>query len=556
MIRRFPSYVCVLLWLLAACGGSRCDANQPHTAPVASPDKPSAAKPLAAIKLPRADLRLVLLTDPLGYLEPCGCQKRPLGGLDKLATVLAEARAGGVPTLLLSAGDFSVGTELRPDDAKEAEAQELMREQTFIQIWRGLAPAAIAPGALDLAQSGTLLEKLSADSGFPWLVDNARAPEKKRSPLAQARIVEIAGRKVGLLGLVGVDVAHPASAGLTLADDLATLAADKSRELQAQGAELVVALVSADRRSARAIAGRGPDVVLMGGLHVEEPLPPALAGSAVLLHAGQQGQYAVTLDLGLEHADAGSSEWEDASDWTRREVRKDLERQISERIERIEAWAKDPKVDRAELAAQRERLRELERERDEPKVPSFAGRWLSAQLVALAPEIAGDRAVSSVIDAHDQRVNEHNRVSLAGRLPLPAAPGTASYAGSESCAGCHKQAYEWWQGTKHGHAYATLEAVHKEFNLSCVGCHVVGYNQPGGSTVTHVEKLKNVGCESCHGPGSLHNAQPKAPGLIAEAVPSTVCGGCHTHEHSARFEYDSFRQLLIVPGHGKPSDRQ
>ena len=58
--------------------------------------------------------------------------------------------------------------------------------------------------------------------------------------------------------------------------------------------------------------------------------------------------------------------------------------------------------------------------------------------------------------------------------------------GSEACQSCHAEAYAWWKSTKHGRAYATLENVHKEFNLSCVGCHVTGYNQPGGSTVTHV----------------------------------------------------------------------
>ena len=39
--------------------------------------------------------------------------------------------------------------------------------------------------------------------------------------------------------------------------------------------------------------------------------------------------------------------------------------------------------------------------------------------------------------------------------------------------------------TSHGRAYATLEQRNKQFNLSCVGCHVTGYDQPGGATVVH-----------------------------------------------------------------------
>jgi hypothetical protein len=551
MIRRFPSLLCALVWVLVACGGSRCDGGKAGTkSPAATDhaaDKAKPAVPLAVIEPPRADLRLVLVTDPLGYLEPCGCQQRPLGGLDKLATVVAEARAGGVPTLLLAAGDFAQGTELRPEDADEARAQEAMRARTFVQIWAGLKPAAITPGPLDLALPAPALGELTNEAGFPWLVDNQLAAPKAKSPLATARVVDAGGHKVGLLGLVGV---APGAEGLS--DTLLELASTKSQALRAEGAELVVALVSADRRTARMLAGKGPDVVLMGGLHLEEPLTPVVAG-AVLVHAGQQGQYAVRLDLGLA---AGEGEWEDASNWTRRATRKELEKQIAERRERIDAWARDKSTNTADLDAQRERLRELERERDQPTAPTFKGRWFAAELHELAPEVPGDRAVGSAIDSHDQRVNEHNRVSLAHVLPLPAPPGTASYAGSESCASCHKQAYDWWRGTKHGHAYATLEAVHKEFSLSCVSCHVVGYNKPGGSTVTHVDKLKDVGCESCHGPGSLHNAQPELPNLIAKVVPESTCAGCHTHEHSDRFVYDQFRQLLIVPGHGKPSDRQ
>ena len=89
-----------------------------------------------------------------------------------------------------------------------------------------------------------------------------------------------------------------------------------------------------------------------------------------------------------------------------------------------------------------------------------------------------------------------------------------------------------------------------------MGCHVVGYNQPGGSTVTHVENLKDVGCENCHGPGSPHVAEPDKTGLTLRDTPESVCVGCHTHEHSDRFVYDAFKSLLRVPGHGVPLARK
>ena len=168
----------------------------------------------------------------------------------------------------------------------------------------------------------------------------------------------------------------------------------------------------------------------------------------------------------------------------------------------------------------------------------------------------GERAIATMLDEHDQKVNEHNRVALADRTPLPAKPGEAHFVGSAACTSCHEQAFAWWQRTKHGNAYATLERGHKEYNLNCVSSHVTGYNLPGGSTVTHVGALKDVGCESCHGAGSKHVAAPDMKGLVARQVPESTCAGCHTHEHSGRFVYDAFKAMLIVPGHGRPSDRQ
>jgi len=530
----------VFLCVLAACAGSRCDASKVADGKASLPSK-----------TPTPDLRLLVLTDPRGYLEPCGCQLRPLGGLDKLATVVGDARRDGVPTLVLAAGNLAFGTELRPEDAEGARAQELFRSETFVEIYARLGVSAVAPGPLDLAQEQPLLTKLVAKSSVPWLVDNAQARGEQQLPFATGRVLDARGIKVGVLGL-SLPAPSGSPAWLELDSDAAQIARKKSAELRSQGAQLVVALVSGDRRAARTLAGKGVDVVVMGGLDLEKALPPALVGDTVLVHAGQQGQHVLALELGLH----GASGWEDASDWSARETNRELSQQIAELRERVQAWEKDEKVARKDLEVQRARLRELEQQRDAPRQLSFAGRWFRAELEELAPEVAGERAITALLDAHDQRVNEHNRTTLADKKPLPAAPGAAAYVGSQACESCHQQAYKWWRGTPHGNAYLTLERVHKQFNLNCVSCHVTGYNQPGGSTVTHVDALKDVGCENCHGPGSLHVAEPSKAGLVTRTVEESTCSGCHTHEHSDRFVYDSFKAMLIAPGHGLPADRQ
>jgi hypothetical protein len=162
----------------------------------------------------------------------------------------------------------------------------------------------------------------------------------------------------------------------------------------------------------------------------------------------------------------------------------------------------------------------------------------------------------AVLDAHDKRVNEHNREALAGLRPKPVAPGAPSFVGTQRCGECHAEALAWWRTHAHGRAYATLERRNKQFNLSCVGCHVTGYNQPGGATVVHNEALKDVGCESCHGPGSLHaeDQDVVADKNVTRDSAEAVCKQCHNPEHSDRFVYDAYRAMLIVPGHGLPAE--
>src|SRR5690606_9581947 len=75
-----------LLVLTASAGSCSQEPRQETT--------PTPAR-VAPADLPRPDLRLLVLTDLDGYLEPCGCTSRPLGGIDRLAARLAEVRADG-----------------------------------------------------------------------------------------------------------------------------------------------------------------------------------------------------------------------------------------------------------------------------------------------------------------------------------------------------------------------------------------------------------------------------------------------------------------------------
>jgi len=128
--------------------------------------------------------------------------------------------------------------------------------------------------------------------------------------------------------------------------------------------------------------------------------------------------------------------------------------------------------------------------------------------------------------------------------------------GVDACSGCHASEREFWDKTPHHSAYATLARQNKEFNLECVSCHVTGYEAPGGSTVAHVDRLTDVQCEVCHGPGSRHAEKPKQAGLISIPERSLCAAKCHHPPHvHADWSVDFAWPVIVGKGHERtPQD--
>ncbi len=170
--------------------------------------------------------------------------------------------------------------------------------------------------------------------------------------------------------------------------------------------------------------------------------------------------------------------------------------------------------------------------------------------------------------------------------PAAPAPPTAGYVGSQRCATCHADVAKRWGRTLHSKMVrpATPENIHadlrapnapnlQEFEFvyviggwykeeryvirrgnelltapnewdhvprtfvirrtgtgelefsnwrtACIGCHTTGYNPQ-----TRAWAELNIGCESCHGPGSAHAAAPNKRNIIVDRT-AEACGQCH-----------------------------
>ncbi len=174
------------------------------------------------------------------------------------------------------------------------------------------------------------------------------------------------------------------------------------------------------------------------------------------------------------------------------------------------------------------------------------------------PDAGQDPGVRKLLLDHrnwvaDQRLLE----TMADQLPTQ---NGSTFVGSKQCGTCHKDDYDRWQNSKHGHAWATLERAEQDPKRygwpvthypDCVTCHVVGYGQKSGfAGPARTPDLENVGCEQCHGAGSAHAAAPAAVklGKVGDGAPSMVCARCHDFEQSPDFSY-STRWPIIE--HGK-----
>ena len=163
-------------------------------------------------------------------------------------------------------------------------------------------------------------------------------------------------------------------------------------------------------------------------------------------------------------------------------------------------------------------------------------------------------------------------------VPLLVQDGVAqedapTYVGSDACKKCHFKQHRSWKKTVHAKALQSLKPGvkveekmaagldgEKDYTTdpSCLECHVTGYAKPGGYPAyradwsdDEIKLAKNnagVGCESCHGPGSLYSPYKKENEQYKRAeieklglnwrLQAENCTRCHNQKSPTYKEFD------------------
>ena len=526
--------------LLAALAAAACCSKSEvkSTGAVATGD-PTPRKP---------SFTVFALAEVRGQIGPCGCTTDPLGDISRTAKLIEQARAAG-PVLFVDAGSLLYSRAPIPP---ALETQEELKASLLADTYQGALKAdAVGLGPADLPRG---LDHLR----LPRLASNA-----SEISAAAPRVIEIGGAKAGVFGVISAD----AVTGVVLGDPVAA-GKQAVAQLRSQGAQVVIGLLQAASKPDATKLMRdigGIDLAVAGiGAFAPEPdqveSEPQHVGDGWMVVPANRGQIIARLDVTVR----GPGPLADAVGPSAAAIKlAALDKQLASLDADLTAFAADKSADPAFVARKKQERVQLAAARDRlklhPLVVPPSGSYFTLEQVRINKTLACDTVVQDAVSKYYLATGEANVKAAAKIAVAPVAKGQASYTGTAACSDCHTEAVEFWSKTVHATAWKTLEDRGQQFDFDCIGCHVTGWQKPGGSNLGHNDKLRDIQCETCHGPGSIHVAKGglEKPAAIKLAPATGLCASeCHTKEHSDTFQLEPYLRDVLGPGHGEARRKQ
>ena len=514
----------------------------------------------------KPEVAIVVTGQTYGYLSPCGCSRPQKGGLERRANFLKVLREKGWPVLAVDLGDLAPPKKVQDQDHLKYEYQmKALAEMGYAAVGLGMQdfdqqiyhllarytlqktdepPFVLAANLLAKDDKGAFTREAFKVPGARAMVESHEVVKEDRKAAGKP----LAHIPVGIVGVLGSNhVARLAeidkSFGIGKPDEVLTAATAALKAANPKPA-INVLLFAGSKDDAMKVAETHKDfnVILCQSEESEPPQFPTLANDdrTFVLQIGHKGQ-----NLGV-----------------------------------VGVFKTDK------------------------------GYELKYQLVPLGEEFltpGGDAAAKAnrtlqLLEEYTAKVKKENLLAKFTEKPLPHEAqiehpeAKLSFVGSDKCMACHPNEFKIWAESKHGHAMEALEkyAVRpglRQFDGDCVQCHAVGFRyQTGYTNEKDTPNLKHVGCESCHGPGSGHVADPNKKEFLAslskwKAKPedrlpskeileklaaakpgepspvelqprqqqlmtaaSTRCMGCHDQENDPKFDFNKYMPKIWHSG--------
>lgn len=407
----------------------------------------------------KPDLALILTGEQHGYLQPCGCSRPQLGGLVRRYNFIQTLKERGWPIVAVDLGDIV--------DHKPRRATEPQVMMKYLASMKALNKMNYIGTALGLDEIELRLDDVLANYALnsgPVPVMGANFVEKytdgKQVDAIKSWVVgggKDGAPRVGVVSIVSPTVIHK----IQTFDPTLQFQGTKEvlpgvlKTLDKQKPDLLVLLYQGTVEEARACAAGFPQFhVILHTCRESEPSDkPERVGDKntgpLLIGVGHKGRH-----IGV-----------------------------------LGAYRTGNAAKPFDLHYQRVALGE------EYETPE--GKEAGHPIMDLMENYAADVKNANFVAKQPQR-----------KHPLQVVYPDAKYVGSLDCRGCHGAEYKVWDASRHSTAFHSLEEAKKpslrQFDPECVVCHVVGYGYQTGYTDEKKSFLHDVGCESCHGPGSQH----------------------------------------------------
>lgn len=479
-----------------------------------------------------------------------------MGGIARRARVVRDIeKEHPGRTLVLDAGDLFFRSPLTsPRDEPQAKETALFLADSLFM----LRVPAMAVGERDLAFGLSTLRMLAKRSGTVMLASNVVHARTGTAAFDPFVLAERGGRKIGIVGAtLELDPKSQAydvyrASGLTVKPAEASLA-EAARMARNAGADLVVGLLHLSHARAREVLSTlEPGLVDLSVVAHDRAASNMLEvvgqGPSAFMMSGDRGKWMLAIEVEVTIGARGVRDIGAIRD--AKSAITEIEARVSA-YEREDAGVTDPAL-RERLAADRKatvaRLlrRKEQMAQDLQKTGVEPRHGVSARLIPLDVALPEDQEMLAALNAFKDRLHVVN----AGIASIDRS--SMKYVGADACKACHAGAYAHWKKTKHAEAWATMERTRQTANLDCIPCHVTGFDRPGGPSGTAgLGPFVAVGCESCHGPGSAHAANPEVTLDRPRNVPEKICAECHRAQADQKpFDFEERLPRVLGEGHG------
>lgn len=469
--------------------------------------------------------KLVYSHDVNGELEPCGCKKNPLGGLAKMATILDSLKQIQ-DLLVVDAGNLLFKSQ---NMTSVQEEEWILKAELLMQTQKKFGLDAINVGIKDLTNGLKFLQDKSKAFEVPYISSNVVGVDSKKLAFEKYIIKNVSGIKVGIFGVTQGITPKPSGVDWDVLD-FATSAKETAKELKSKGCEIIIILADVSKQPFEKMitSMQEVDFAVLG--HDQYRVNPEVVGQTTILRTRDRGRAIGTLEIGT-----GSNNSKPI--FTNVTTTK---RAYDQTLKRLEKASDNLKTNiQKGLESTKKKLEE-----------ETQNNYYAFELIDLSTSVADREDIRAEIDAVTLKVAEISRNKRAlHNADYPSDPNRI-FVGEKSCKECHTKQYKFWLETGHSRAYAILERENKQFSVDCVGCHVTGWEEEGGFyQPKEVGNLKNVQCESCHGPGKFHiEAELKNRKKTIRRIPDEKkCLKCHTDEQTDGFNYPVFIEIVSCP---------